>query len=72
MSFNALVNVVAYGIPALLIILGFCAYLAGYSISALTSNDGLMNTGIAMITIGIIFYVLEFIAKIVITYYNFH
>lgn len=64
MSIQALINIAAYGVPALLIVLGFFAYLAGYSISAFTNENGMMNTGIIMIVLGIMFYLLEFLAKI--------
>lgn len=70
MSMRALVNIVAYGVPALLIMLGFFAYLAGYSINALLNDGGLMNIGVALIAMGIIFYLIELAAKILAAYYG--
>lgn len=66
MTLKALVNVVAYGTPALLIILGFFAYIAGYSMNAMIHDAGMMNTGIIMMALGIIFYAVEFLAKVAI------
>jgi hypothetical protein len=67
---SALINVVAYGVPAVLIVLGFFAYLAGYGINAVSSNSGIMNTGIILIVLGVVFYLLEFFAKIFSAYYS--
>jgi hypothetical protein len=66
MTLDALVKVVAYGVPALLIILGFFAYMAGYSINALAHDAGMMNAGIAMMAIGIILYAVELVVKVAI------
>jgi hypothetical protein len=67
MTLDALVKVVAYGVPALLILLGFFAYMAGYSINALAHDAGMMNGGIAMMAIGIIIYTVEFVVSV---YFN--
>ena len=64
MSLEALVKVVAYGVPALLIVLGFFSYLAGYSINAISQDAGMMNGGVLMMVLGVGFYILEFVAKI--------
>ena len=71
MSVDALIQVIAYGVPALLIVIGAFFYLAGYSINAFTQNSSIMNTGTVMIILGIIFYVLELIAKIAGAYYSY-
>ena len=63
MSLDALVKVVAYGTPAMLILFGFFAYMSGYSINAIAHDAGMMNTGMTMMAIGIILYIAEFIAK---------
>jgi hypothetical protein len=58
-----LVNVTAYGVPAVLIVLGFFAYLSGYAMNALTQDAGLMNGGILMIVIGVLLCAIELIVK---------
>jgi hypothetical protein len=64
MSLEAIVKIVAYGVPALLIVLGFFAYLAGYSMNAISHDAGMMNAGIGMLALGILFYGVELAAKI--------
>jgi len=61
---EAIAKVVAYGIPALLILLGFFAYLGGYTITMLTGDVRMMNLGIALIVIGLVIYVVELLLKI--------
>ena len=66
MSVRALINVAVYGVPGLMIFLGFFAYFNGSSV-----NDfGMMDVGIVMIILGFVFYVLELVAGIVATYYT--
>ncbi len=64
MSVKALINIIAYGVPALLIVLGFFGYFAGLTINAISHDAGMMNTGTFMIVLGIVFYLLELIANI--------
>jgi hypothetical protein len=71
MTIEALIKIVAYGVPALMIVLGFFGYFAGYSINAVSHDAGMMNTGIVMIILGTVFYVLEFIAKIAAGHNNY-
>jgi hypothetical protein len=67
MTLDALVKVVAYGVPALLIVRAR-ARLAGYPINTVAHDAGMMNTGIAMMATGILLYVIEFVAKIAYAY----
>ena len=68
-SLEAIVKVVAFGVPALLIILGFFAYVGGSTIEALVNaiggseigDAGLKSLGVGMIIVGIVLYVIEFI-----------
>lgn len=62
-------KVVAYGAPALLILLGFFAYMSGYSINAIANDAGMMNAGMTMMAIGTILYIAEFVAKVAV-YFN--
>ena len=52
MSLEAIVKVIAYGVPALLIVLGFFAYVSGYAMSAITHDSGMMNGGILLDSCG--------------------
>lgn len=58
-SLETLVKVIAYGVPALLIALGFFAYVGGYTVQMITGDVGMRNFGIVLITVGIIIYVFE-------------
>ena len=79
-SLEAIVQVIVYGVPALLIVLGFVAYMMGYGIEmsrtalgqqeSAISGVGLMNTGSWLMAIGIILYVIELILKFVTWYYE--
>jgi len=64
-----IVKVVAYGVPALLIVVGFFAYFAGYSVQFVTHDAGMTNLGILLMALGIIFYASEFAVKV---YSYFH
>jgi len=61
---DIIIKLVVYGVPALLIILGFLAYMSGYAIQAVSGDSGMMNLGIALMILGIVFYVIEFIVKV--------
>lgn len=63
-SLEAMVKVIAYGVPALLIVPGFFAYAGGYTVRMLTGDVGMQNFGIAVMAIGIIIYVLEIVYAI--------
>ncbi len=67
MSIQALINIVAYGVPALMIAFGLFTYLSGYFINGLSLDTGI---GFIMIILGVVLYALEFIIKIVATYYT--
>jgi len=38
--------------------------VSGYAIQAVTGDTGMMNMGIVLMALGIIFYIIEFIAKV--------
>jgi len=59
-NLDAVVKVVAVGIPALLIVLGFFAYVGGYVGEIVAGDEGMKNFGIVLIASGIILYVIEF------------
>lgn len=61
---DVIIKLVVYGVPALLIMLGFLAYTAGYAMRAITQDSGMMNLGIALLVLGIVFYTIEFIIKV--------
>jgi hypothetical protein len=68
-SIDLIVKVLAYGTPALLIVIGFFAYLAGYTVQILTHEAAMMNLGILLMALGIILYIIELAAKIY-SYFN--
>ena len=55
-------KVVAVGVIALLIILGFAAYVGCYGIQFLTGDVSMKDLGVGMIVAGIIIYLIEIIA----------
>ena len=64
MTLDMIVKIVAYGVPALLIVVGFFAYFAGYSVQFLTHDAGMTNLGILLMASGILFYAGEFLVKV--------
>lgn len=58
-SLEAIVKVIAVGVPALLIVLGFFAFMGGFTMEMLTGNVGMKNFGISLIAAGIIIYLIE-------------
>lgn len=58
-NLEAIVKVIAYGVPALLIVLGFFGYISGYTIQMITGDAGLKNFGTFIVAIGIMIYVVE-------------
>jgi len=63
-SLEAIAKVIAYGVPALLILLGFFGYIGGYTIAMLTGDVGIMNFGAALIAIGLVIYIVELALKV--------
>lgn len=63
-SLELIAKVIAYGIPALLILLGFFAYIGGYTITMLTGDVRMTNFGIALIAIGLVIYIFELALKV--------
>jgi len=59
-----IVKIVAYGVPALLIVVGFFTYFAGYTVQSLTHDAGMTNLGMLLMALGIIFYTSEFAVKV--------
>ena len=60
MATAIIARVIAYGVPALLILLGFIAYTGGRFAEMLFGNvDDLVVLGIVLIIIGILIYVIE-------------
>ena len=64
MTLDMIVKIVAYGVPALLIAVGFFAYFAGYTVQFFTHDAGMINLGILLMALGIIFYGTEFAVKV--------
>ena len=60
-SLKGILTVIAVGVPALLIILGFAAAVFGWTLDVITGDAGMRNFGIALVIIGILLYVLELI-----------
>ncbi len=58
-SLEAIVKVIAVGIPALLILLGFFAYIGGYTVQVLTGDVGMKSFGMGLTAIGVIIYLVE-------------
>lgn len=58
-NLEGMVKVIVYGVPALLILLGFIAYISGYTLGILTGSDEMKNLGIAMIVLGVVLYIIE-------------
>lgn len=56
---EAVIKIIVYGVPGLLIVLGFFAYLSGSAIELATRDVGMKNFGMLLIALGIIFYVIE-------------
>lgn len=67
-SLDAVVKIIAYGVPALLILLGFFAAVGGYTIEAVSGNVGMKNFGIGLIVIGVLIYLLEIAIAVYIEY----
>jgi hypothetical protein len=68
MSLNGIVQVIAVGVPAMLILLGFFAYIGGLPLEWITGNNGIQNFGVIMITGGIVLYIIEFVAAVASNY----
>ena len=60
-SFTAISVIFEYGIPALLIIFGYIAYVLSFNYNNLEIHD----FGVALMIIGIIFYFIEMVARLV-------
>jgi hypothetical protein len=63
-SLEAVLKIVVYGVPGLLIVLGFFGYLTGSAIELATRDTGLRDLGILLMALGIIFYVIELIITV--------
>ena len=72
---EAIVKVIAVGVPALLIVLGFFAYMGGSVIEAIgmlieemggkgIEETGMKSLGLGMIATGVILYIIEFLAYV--------
>ena len=58
-ALRGILTVIAVGVPALLILLGFFAVIGGYTIQLVTGNVGMENFGILLIALGVILYLIE-------------
>jgi hypothetical protein len=58
-GFEAIVKVVAWGVPALCIILGFFGYMWGVTLTSFGGDGGTKGLGVLLIIIGIGLYCLE-------------
>jgi hypothetical protein len=65
-SLKGILTVVAVGVPALLILLGFVAVMGGFTLEFVTGDVGMKNFGIGLIVLGVIIYLIE----IVLYYYS--
>ena len=65
---NIIIKIIAFGVPALLIVLGFFAYIDGFTAIIRTNPVEMKNFGFALIVAGIASYAIELIALI---YYQF-
>jgi len=65
-ALKGILLVVAVGVPALLILLGFVAVIGGYTLEFITGDVGMRNFGIGLIILGVIIYIIE----VVLYYYN--
>lgn len=60
MDLDAIVKVVAVGVPALLILLGFFGAVIGQSAQAITgAAQGFTGLGVIMILLGVMIYLIE-------------
>lgn len=60
MAIGIIVRVLAYGLPALLIVLGFIAYTGGkFAEIIFGSSEGMVVVGIGLMIVGLIIYVGE-------------
>ena len=63
-SSSIIVKVFAYGVPALLIVLGFLAFTGGKFAEAIFgTSEGMVGLGIGLIIIGIILYLTKLILR---------
>lgn len=58
MGNNISVKVIAYGVPALLIVLGFIAWMGGSIIDVIVGNSGAKDFGGILIFLGIVIFLL--------------
>jgi predicted MFS family arabinose efflux permease len=58
-ALKGILKVVAVGVPALLILLGFAAVVGGYTFGIITGDLGMRNFGIGLIILGVIIYLIE-------------
>lgn len=58
-ALKGILTVVAVGIPALLILLGFVAVMGGFTLEFVTGDVGMRNFGIGLIILGVIIYLIE-------------
>jgi hypothetical protein len=58
-SLRGVLTVVAVGVPALLILLGFAATVGGFTLGYVTGDAGMRDFGIGLIILGVIIYLVE-------------
>ena len=58
-ALRGILTVIAVGVPALLILLGFVAVIGGFTLEFVTGNVGMRNFGIGLIILGVIAYLIE-------------
>lgn len=61
---ESIINLIVYGVPALLILLGFSLYSSGYVVEFAVGSPEVKNVGITLMAIGIIAYFIEFAVKV--------
>lgn len=66
-ALRGILIVIAVGVPALLILLGFSAVMGGFTLELFTGNVGMKNFGIGLIILGAFFYLIEIV---LFYYYN--
>jgi len=58
-ALRGILIVIAFGIPALLILLGFVAVMGGFTLEFITGDVGMKNFGVVLIILGVFIYIIE-------------
>jgi len=58
-ALKGILVVIAVGVPALLIFLGFVAVMGGFTLEFITGDVSMKNFGIGLIILGVFIYLIE-------------